>query len=136
MNIILKGADFSANRIATISQVSSVKKIEGRSLADLGSMFENGQKLRFILTIDECGSYSGTSVPFGFAVGSGAVDYDIAVYMDNAPHFYIVLQNGATYNGEQIIQRITTEKTNVKLSTYNVSYSTIKWHVEYYIETM
>lgn len=47
MNIILNGADFSANRIATISQAFSVKKIEGRSLTDLGGGFENSQKKTF-----------------------------------------------------------------------------------------
>lgn len=136
MNIILSSADFSANRIATISQVFSAEKINNRSLADLGGGFENGQRLRFRLIIDDCGSYSGTSVPFGFCVGSGTVDYHLGRYMDNAPQFSIVLQNGASYLGEQVIQYLTTQNPNVKLSTYNVNYNTIKWHVEYYIEAV
>ena len=137
MNIILNGADFSANGIATISsQVSSAEKINGRSQADLGGGFENGQKLRFRLIIDDCDSYSGTSVPFTFGIGSGTTDYHVALYMDNAPQFSIVLQNGASYIGEQIIQYLTTADPNVKVSTYLVNYNTIKWHIEYYIEAV
>lgn len=136
MNIILKGADFSANRIATVSQISSVANILGRSLADLGTRFENGQKLRYCLVIDDCGASAGITVPYGFAVGPGTPDYSIRGYMDNAPHFSIVLQNGASYTGEQIIQRISENNPNIKLSMYNITYNNVKWHVEYYIETI
>lgn len=94
------------------------------------------KKKRFRLIIDDCDSYSGTSVPFCFAVGSGTLDYNIGLYMDNEPQFSIVLQNGASYIGEQIIQKLTINNPNVKLSTFNIAYNTIKWHVEYYIESV
>lgn len=137
MNIKLNNADFSANGISTIVPTYIVDKINGKVVADLGGSFENGQRLRFRVVIDDASTYAGTTVNFAWAVGPSATNYQIGTYMNGAPQFSITLQNGASFVGGQTVGKLSATNPNVKISIFNVSavYRAVIWHVEYYVET-
>lgn len=132
MNIKLKNADFSVNKISVVPSFVNISKTATNiSLVVLGDTFTNEQKLRWRIVIDEVGAYGGISAPFAFCVGS-SVAGNIASYMPNNPHATIVLAVGATAEGVITLSKIGVNPY-VKFATFNVDYNTVKWHFEYYI---
>lgn len=133
MNIQLKNADFSANKISVVPNVVEIAKTETNiSLVSLGNTFNNGQTLRWRLVIDDVSTYNGVSVPFGFAVGSSTLG-NIGSYEIGAPQTTIDLAVGASAEGFITLTKIAVNREYVKFATYNVDYNSIKWHIEYYI---
>lgn len=133
MNIKIKNADFSATGISTVPQVYNAVKLSGTSAAYLGTDFTNGQIVHFRLVIDDCKTYGGTEVPFGWAVGPSGTPAQVGSWMSSAPQFSIVLSDGATYEGNMTIEKLSETLNAVKIATYNVIYRTIEWHIEYYV---
>lgn len=132
MNIKLKNADFSANKISIVPDFFNLSKTATNiSLVVLGAQFVNGDKLRWRIVIDDVGSYGGISVPFAFCTGSSVLG-NIGSYELNAPQTSIILSVGASKEGETTLTKIGVGREYVKFSTFNVDYNSIKWHFEYY----
>lgn len=133
MNIKLKNADFSANKISIVPDFFNLSKTATNiSLVVLGTQFVNGDKLRWRIVIDDVGAYGGISVPFAFCTGSSTPG-NISTYELNPPHATLQLAVGSSYEGEIILSKIGVVNVYLKFATFNVDYNAIKWHLDYYV---
>ena len=133
MNIKLKNADYSQNKISVVADVVTLKKTAtNTAVLVVGHDFTNGQVLHYRITIDSVGSASGTC-EFQFAYGSRTDATNISSFIGTKKTINIVVGNYV--EGDITVAGISTGTNDIKVTINNVTTAlkTIKYTLQYYI---